>query len=61
MIIITTKEAAQLLKVTPKTVCEYIKKGRLIPKISGIHQYLFDKQDVIDFKKVPGGRPRKGK
>jgi excisionase family DNA binding protein len=62
--LVTTKEAAQILGVTPARVRQFIKDGRLAAEKRG-RDHLLGEQEVKRFKRhgrrsgPKGGRPRR--
>lgn len=55
---ISQAEAARLRGVSRQAITKLIQRGRLKTLNIGGHK-LVNKQEVIEFKKITGGRPRK--
>jgi len=49
--LLTTKEAASLLRCSPYTVNRYVRKGMLSPDKKVANGYLFERQKILRFKR----------
>lgn len=49
---ITTRQAAEILGVSPGRVSQFVTSGRLVPVRSSSRKNLFDRQAVLAFAQV---------
>lgn len=55
----TVKEAAEVVGVTPRRLRRYIEDGRLPARRVGARLFVLDEEEVRKFRPLPYGRPRK--
>lgn len=56
--ILTTREAAELLGLSTRQVCEHAEAGRLAGRKANARLWLFRRADVVAFEPRPPGRPK---